>query len=190
MKLKSLLENIAILQLEGSTDADVDAIACDSRRVRPGTVFVAIKGEKSDGGQFIAMAVAAGAVAIVTEDDADTGEAAKVRVANARHALADLAANFYQFPSRNLKVIGVTGTNGKTTTAFLIKHICEQAMHRCGLIGTVRYEFGDRILPAARTTPESLEVQNLLWQMRSAGCKAVAMEVFSHALEQDTGPRR
>ncbi len=83
-----------------------------------------------------------------------------------------------------MKIAGVTGTNGKTTTTFLIKSICEQALHRCGLIGTVRYEVGDRSVPAWRTTPESADLQELLWQMRSAGCKAVAMEVASHALVQ------
>jgi UDP-N-acetylmuramoyl-L-alanyl-D-glutamate--2,6-diaminopimelate ligase len=98
--------------------------------------------------------------------------------------MADLSAEFFQHSDRHLKMAGVTGTNGKTTTAFLIRHICESALLRCGLLGTVRYQIGDRILPAARTTPESLDVHDLLWQMRSAGCKAAAMEVSSHALVQ------
>nr|MDQ3314120.1 UDP-N-acetylmuramoyl-L-alanyl-D-glutamate--2,6-diaminopimelate ligase [Verrucomicrobiota bacterium] len=99
--------------------------------------------------------------------------------------LADLAATFYERPTRRLKLAAVTGTNGKTTTTFLIKHICEKAGIRCGLIGTVRYEIGERVLPALRTTPESLEVQQLLAQMVNAGCKAAAMEVSSHALTQE-----
>src|SRR5213079_3238132 len=96
-----------------------------------------------------------------------------------------LAARFYEHPARRLKLAAVTGTNGKTTTTFLLKHICEKAGLRCGLLGTVRYEIADRVLPAIRTTPESLDVQELLAQMVNAGCKAAAMEVSSHALAQD-----
>jgi UDP-N-acetylmuramoyl-L-alanyl-D-glutamate--2,6-diaminopimelate ligase len=108
-----------------------------------------------------------------------------VVVENARYALADLAATFYGFPARRLKLAGVTGTNGKTTTTFLIKHICDKASLRCGLIGTVRYEIGERVLPAIRTTPESADLQELLAQIVNAGGKAAAMEVSSHALAQE-----
>jgi UDP-N-acetylmuramoyl-L-alanyl-D-glutamate--2,6-diaminopimelate ligase len=106
-------------------------------------------------------------------------------VENTRHALADLAATFYNRPALRLKLAAVTGTNGKTTTTFLLKHICEKAGLRCGLLGTVRYEIGDRVLPAVRTTPESVDVHELLAQMVNAGCKAAAMEVSSHAIAQD-----
>ncbi len=184
MKLETLLASIATLKVEGAVDRDVVALTYDSRRVKPGTVFVALRGAKVDGSQFVEQAIAAGAEAVVSETEEFRTRATNVTVADARIALADLAAAFYQHPARALKIAGVTGTNGKTTTTFLLKHICEATMHRCGLIGTVRYEVGDRILPAARTTPESLEVQDLLWQMRAAGCKAVAMEVSSHALMQ------
>ena len=184
MKLEALLASIATLKVEGSVDREIVAIAYDSRRVKPGTLFVALRGAKVDGSQFVEQAIAAGAEAVVSETEEFRTRATNVTVADARFALADLAATFYQHPARALKVAGVTGTNGKTTTTFLLKHVCEVTMHRCGLIGTVRYEVGDRILPAARTTPESLELQDLLWQMRSAGCKAVAMEVSSHALMQ------
>ena len=184
MKLEALLSGIATLKVEGAVDREIVALAYDSRRVKPGTVFVALRGAKVDGSQFVEQAIAAGAEAVVSETEEFRTRATNVTVADARIALADLAAAFYQHPARALKIAGVTGTNGKTTTTFLLKHICEATMHRCGLIGTVRYEVGDRILPAARTTPESLEVQDLLWQMRSAGCKAVAMEVSSHALMQ------
>lgn len=185
MKLEALLKNVATTSVAGPIDREITALAYDSRRVKPGAVFVAMKGEKVDGSEFVENALAAGAETIVSETALRQCRATSIIVPSARRALADLAANFYQHPSKHLKVAGVTGTNGKTTTAFLIKHICEQAVHRCGLIGTVRYEVGDRILPAARTTPESLEMQELLWQMRSAGCKAVAMEVSSHALAQE-----
>ena len=185
MKLDALLANTATIKIDGPLDREISAIAFDSRRVKPGSLFVALRGEKVDGSQFVEQAIAAGAEAVVSEAAEFRTRATNVVVADARIALADLAAAFYQHPARALKIAGVTGTNGKTTTAFLLKHICEATMHRCGLIGTVRYEVGDRILPAARTTPESLDLHELLWQMRSAGCKAVAMEVSSHALMQE-----
>ena len=184
MKLESLLKDVAATHVDGPLDREITAIAYDSRRVKPGSLFVAMKGEKVDGGIFIDNAIAAGAEAIVCESGQAKGRATVIVVPNAREALAEIAANFYQHPAKHLKVAGVTGTNGKTTTAFLLKHVCEAVLLRCGLLGTVRYEVGERILPASRTTPESLDVQDLLWQMRSAGCKAVAMEVSSHALVQ------
>ncbi len=184
MKLEALLNNVARVSVDGPLDREITSIAYDSRKVKPGCVFVAMKGEKVDGSIFIDNAIAAGAEAIVTESGQAKCRATIIVVPNAREALADLAANFFQHPAKHLKVGGITGTNGKTTTAFLLKHVCESVLLRCGLLGTVRYEVGERILPAARTTPESLDVQDLLWQMRSAGCKAVAMEVSSHALVQ------
>jgi UDP-N-acetylmuramoyl-L-alanyl-D-glutamate--2,6-diaminopimelate ligase len=184
MKLDALLSQVATVKVDGSVDREITGIAYDSRRVKPGTLFVALKGEKVDGAAFVEKAVAAGAEAVVSETTEFKTRATNVTVMDARIALADLAAAFFQNPARALKIAGVTGTNGKTTVAFLIKHICEAALLRCGLIGTVRYEVGDRVLPAARTTPESLDLHDLLWQMRSAGCKAAAMEVSSHALMQ------
>jgi UDP-N-acetylmuramoyl-L-alanyl-D-glutamate--2,6-diaminopimelate ligase len=183
--LKYLIQNLPGSEASGSTERDIAGIAYDSRKVKPGTLFVALRGEKADGHSFIEQAIGAGAVAVMGEKvDADS-RIATVRVPDARAAMADVAAAFFQYPAQRLKMLGVTGTNGKTTTTFLIKHICDKEMLRCGLLGTVRYEIGDRILPASRTTPESLDVHELLAQMRSAGCKAAAMEVSSHALAQD-----
>ncbi|MEP6669606.1 MAG: UDP-N-acetylmuramoyl-L-alanyl-D-glutamate--2,6-diaminopimelate ligase [Chthoniobacter sp.] len=184
MKLDALLSQVSTVKVDGPTDRDITNLTYDSRRVKPGTLFFALKGEKVDGSVFIDAAIAAGAEAIVSENASIKTRATNIVVADARNAMADCAAAYFQHPARALKIAGVTGTNGKTTTAFLIKHICEAAMLRCGLLGTVRYEVGDRVLPAARTTPESLDVHDLLWQMRSAGCKACAMEVSSHALMQ------
>jgi UDP-N-acetylmuramoyl-L-alanyl-D-glutamate--2,6-diaminopimelate ligase len=184
MKLDALLSQIATIKVDGPRDREITGLAYDSRRVKPGSLFIALKGEKVDGAAFVEKAVAAGAEAVISEQAEFKTRATNITVADARVALADLAAAFFQHPARALKIAAVTGTNGKTTTAFLIKHICEVAQLRCGLIGTVRYEIGDRVLPASRTTPESLEVHDLLWQMRSAGCKAAAMEVSSHALVQ------
>src|ERR1051326_6258412 len=188
MQLETLLGGLAVRQVIGRRDRAVESIAYDSRRVQRNGMFVALRGEKTDGHQFIAQAVEKGAAVIVTgreESAALAGAATCVIVENTRRALADLATSFYGRPAQRLKIAGVTGTNGKTTTSFLIKHICEKAGLRCGLIGTVRYEIGERVLPATRTTPESLDLQELLAQIANAGCKAAAMEVSSHALAQD-----
>jgi UDP-N-acetylmuramoyl-L-alanyl-D-glutamate--2,6-diaminopimelate ligase len=185
MQLKNLLTSLSVRQIQGPVDRPVDSIAYDSRRVQKNGLFVALRGEKSDGHDFIEQAIEKGAVTIVAERAEKQPRATVVEVENTRTALADLGAAFHGFPVRKLKMAGVTGTNGKTTTTFLVKHVCEKAGMRCGLIGTVRYEIGERVLPATRTTPESLDVQELLAQMVGAGCKAAAMEVSSHALAQE-----
>jgi UDP-N-acetylmuramoyl-L-alanyl-D-glutamate--2,6-diaminopimelate ligase len=185
MQLKTLAAAVSPRQIAGPLDRVVESIAYDSRRVQRNGLFVALRGEKSDGHQFVEQAVEKGATVIVTEHEVQSPRATCVVVENTRSALADLAATFYEHPARRLKLAAVTGTNGKTTTTFLLKHILEKAGMRCGLLGTVRYEIADRVLPAVRTTPESLDVQELLAQMVNAGCKAAAMEVSSHALTQD-----
>lgn len=185
MQLKILLAALSPRQIIGPLDRVVESIAYDSRRVQGNGLFVALRGEKSDGHAFIEQAIEKGASVIVTEQEVQHAHATCVVVDNTRQALADLGAAFYDRPTRRLKLAAVTGTNGKTTTTFLIKHICDKAGLRCGLLGTVRYEIGDRVLPAVRTTPESLDVQELLAQMVNAGCKAATMEVSSHALAQD-----
>src|SRR3989449_3372441 len=185
MQLKTLLAAIPVREIIGPADRAVESIAYDSRRVQRDGLFVALRGEKSDGHDFISQAVEKGATVIVAERAEKHPRASCVVVENTRSAMADLAARFYNFPAGKLKLAAITGTNGKTTTTFLIKHICERAGLRCGLLGTVRYEIGERILPAIRTTPESLDLQELLAQIANAGCKAAAMEVSSHALAQD-----
>src|SRR5579862_585731 len=185
MLLKTLLSSIKPVRVEGSLEREIAGIAYDSRRVKKDFLFVALRGEKADGESFAAGAIDQGAAAVAGESFSPGGRATRIVVENARAALADLAAAFYKRPADHLKVVGITGTNGKTTTAFLLKHICESALLRCGLLGTVRYEVGERRLPAPRTTPESLDLQELLHQIRSAGCKAVVMEVSSHALMQE-----
>jgi UDP-N-acetylmuramoyl-L-alanyl-D-glutamate--2,6-diaminopimelate ligase len=185
MKLEILAQAINPITVGGSLDRDVTGICYDSRRATEGCIFVALPGEKADGTQFIDAAIDKGAIAVVSEQGGMATRATHLTVKNARRAMADLAAAFYRQPAQHLRMAAVTGTNGKTTTAFLIKHICDAEMLRCGLIGTVRYVVGDRELPAGRTTPESADVHELLWMMRSAGCKSCAMEVSSHALAQD-----
>jgi UDP-N-acetylmuramoyl-L-alanyl-D-glutamate--2,6-diaminopimelate ligase len=185
MQLKTLTAAIPIRQVIGPLDRVVESIAYDSRRVQKNGLFVALHGEKTDGHEFISQAIEKGASVVVAEREEKHPRATCLVVENTRSALADLSASFYGFPAKRLKLAAVTGTNGKTTTSFLIKHICEKAGLRCGLIGTVRYEIGERVLPALRTTPESLDLQELLAQVANAGCRAAALEVSSHALAQD-----
>jgi UDP-N-acetylmuramoyl-L-alanyl-D-glutamate--2,6-diaminopimelate ligase len=185
MQLKTLLNAISVRQITGPPNRSVESIAYDSRRVQRNGLFVALRGKKSDGHDFVEQAIEKGASVIVAEREQKYPRATCVAVENTRTALADLGAAFYGYPARKLKLAGVTGTNGKTTTTFLIQHICEKAGMRCGLIGTVRYQLGERVLPAARTTPESLDLQELLAQIANAGCRAATMEVSSHALAQD-----
>src|SRR6202171_4174087 len=185
MQLKILASAISPRQVIGPLDRVVEGVGYDSRRVQRNCLFVALAGEKNEAPQLIEQAIEKGASVIVTEQEVQQARATCLVVENTRHALADLGAAFYERPMRRLKLAAVTGTNGKTTTTFLLKHICEKAGLRCGLLGTVRYEIGDRVLPAVRTTPESLDLQELLAQIADAGCKAAVMEVSSHAIAQD-----
>ena len=185
MRLKELIEHLPAARVEGSLDREVAGIAYDSRRVTPGMVFVAIPGQNSDGHEYINTAIERGATAVICERNGILAHrATKIRVPDVREALARAATSYYHNPSAKLKVIGVTGTNGKTTVSFMIKSILEAAGIKTGLIGTVHYEIGDRVIPASRTTPESLEVQQMMSQMLRADCSACVMEVSSHALEQ------
>jgi UDP-N-acetylmuramoyl-L-alanyl-D-glutamate--2,6-diaminopimelate ligase len=161
----------------------VTGVAYDSRAVTPGQVFVALKGQHADGTSFARQAIARGAAAVVSEQAAP-GDVDRpwVAVADARVALAVLAATFSGDPSREMRVIGITGTNGKTTTAYLVASIFDAAGLRCGILGTVGYRIGDEVREATRTTPEAPEVQALLREMVDRRCAACAMEVSSHAL--------
>jgi UDP-N-acetylmuramoyl-L-alanyl-D-glutamate--2,6-diaminopimelate ligase len=155
----------------------------DSRRVEAGWVFVALRGLKADGVDFAPQAIAAGAAAIVADRAASTATAVPwIVVKDARFALAWLAAEFFAHPSREMQVVGITGTNGKTTTGYLASSIYEAAGIRCGLMGTVTYRIGANEFTATRTTPEAPELQDMMRQMVVAGCGACVMEVSSHAL--------
>src|ERR1043165_7528959 len=185
MRLKELVKQLPVVRIEGSLDREFMGIVYDSRRVTPGMGFVAIPGAHVDGHDFINTAIDRRPAAIICERNGfSSPRATKIKVPDVREALARAAASYYRHPSTRLQVIGVTGTNGKTTVAFMVKEILEAAGTHSGLLGTVRYEIGERVIPAARTTPESLEVQQMMSQMLEAGCKACVMEVSSHALEQ------
>ncbi len=185
MRIESLLSVIQPMTVSGPTDPDIAGIAYDSRQVRPGYLFVALRGGREDGARFIEDAIQRGAVAVVSETSIRARrDVTHLRVEDARRALAEIACAFYGHPSSKLEVIGVTGTNGKTTTCFMIRDLLAAAGRRPGLIGTVQYEIGERCIPAARTTPEAPDLQAMLAQMLKVGCDAAVMEVSSHALDQ------
>ena len=164
-------------------EAPVTGIAYDSRRVAPGHVFVALQGLHADGAAFGRQALDRGALMVVSDRPAPDGlDDRWVQVTDGRLALALLAAAFFRHPSREMKVVGITGTNGKTTTAYLIAAILDAANLKCGVLGTVGYRIGDEVRDATHTTPEAPEVQALLREMVDRGCGACAMEVSSHAL--------
>ncbi len=164
-------------------DAEVTSIAYDSRRVSPGAVFVALRGANADGARFVPQAIANGAIAVVAETAVPAGfSGAWIQVASARAAVAELAAAFFGNPSEALALVGITGTNGKTTTSYVLASIFEAAGIKCGRVGTIGYRVGSRELDAARTTPEAPELQQMLRDMLTEGCGACVMEVSSHAL--------
>ena len=169
-----------------SAGRPVKAVVYDSRRVVPGSVFFALRGQKTDGAAFALQAVSRGAIAVVAEvpKPATVQDIPWIQVTDGRHAMALAAAAFYGRPSEQLRVVGVTGTNGKTTTAYLLSALFEAAGIRCGMLGTVVYRIGDQERPATRTTPEAVDMQHMLREMVAAGCGACVMEVSSHALAQ------
>jgi UDP-N-acetylmuramoyl-L-alanyl-D-glutamate--2,6-diaminopimelate ligase len=184
MTFEQLLMGAEVLSQSGN--ASVAGVEYDSRRVRPGILFVAMKGETSDGNRFIDQAIAAGAVAVVTDSAAETPRpsVAWAQVAHGRRALARLSANFYKRPAERIANIGITGTNGKSTTAFLIESILQAAGRKTALIGTIEYHVAGKVLPAPHTTPEALELNRLLSEGLGLGVTEAVMEVSSHALEQ------
>lgn len=186
MEFQSLLAHLPQVQRAPDfPDVDIRGLAYDSREVQPGDLFVCWAGLRHDGHAFIEDALRRGAAAVVAERrDAVSGlgEVPWALVPDGREALALLAAAFYGFPARRLRLIGVTGTNGKTTTTHLIKAVLEQAGYNVGLIGTIRHLIGNEVIESHRTTPESLDLQRLLFQMAERGMDYAIMEVSSHAL--------
>jgi UDP-N-acetylmuramoyl-L-alanyl-D-glutamate--2,6-diaminopimelate ligase len=184
MTFQQLLDGAEVLGQGGN--AEVSSVEYDSRRVEPGTLFVAMRGETSDGNRFIDSAIRAGAVAVVTDSASETPRpgVAWAVVAHGRRALARIAANFYRRPAERLAVTGITGTNGKSTTAFLIEAILAAAGRKSALIGTIEYHVAGKVLPAPHTTPEALELMRIFSQALGEGATDAVMEVSSHALAQ------
>ncbi len=185
MKLDDVIDGIHVRHLAGTLQKDVTGVFCDSRQVVPGGVFCALKGEGRDGNSYIQAAIERGAVAVLSEQPNPAEFMATwIQVGDARAAMARVAANFEGHPSLRLPVVGVTGTNGKTTTSFLVHHLMSSILRRAGLIGTIHYSTGEGMVEASHTTPESTEVQRLLREMVDNDCRGVAMEVSSHGIVQ------
>ncbi len=199
MKLSQLLEGVTVTklfqtmygQMVVTHEIEVAKVQYDSRKIEQSDCFVAFKGTTSDGHNFVQTAINQGAKVVVLQDDNVLPDAlcmhtgvVKVVVPDSRKALAIISSNYFGNPSKKLKLVGITGTNGKTTTSHLIKSILEAAGEKVGLIGTIEYRIGDKIIPATHTTPESLELNELFALMVQSGCTSVSMEVSSHALDQ------
>ena len=185
MKLKELLQGIHVLETNVDLEMSIASVAYDSRKVTEGSLFVAISGFASDGNRFIPMALEKGAAVVVTAKK-PAKDVPYVLVDNDRYALAMIGTNFYDHPAKSMTMIGVTGTNGKTSVTLLLKHVLEKTLGaKVGLIGTMENLVGDEVIPTERTTPESFELQGLFARMRDAGCTHVVMEVSSHALTLD-----
>ena len=185
MKLKELLKDIAVLECSADPELEIKSVHYDSRKVTPDSLFVAISGFASDGNRFIPMALDKGAVAVVTAKKPET-DVPYILVESDRMALAMLGCNFYGHPAKKMTMIGVTGTNGKTSTTLLLKQVLEKTIGaKVGLIGTMANMVGDEVIPTERTTPESFELQGLFARMQGAGCSHVVMEVSSHAVTLD-----
>ncbi|MEG2936307.1 MAG: UDP-N-acetylmuramoyl-L-alanyl-D-glutamate--2,6-diaminopimelate ligase, partial [Clostridium sp.] len=184
MKIVDLLAGLNYEFVSGERNIEINNPNYDSRKVQPGDVFFAITGFSTDGHKYIATAVERGAKVVVIEKDIELIEGVTyIKVDNGRRALAMASCNFYDHPSRKMKLIGITGTNGKTTSAFMIKAILEAAGYKVGLIGTIANYIGSEELHAERTTPESLELQELFNKMVEAGVDYCVMEVSSHSLD-------
>lgn len=186
MELRTLLSNIQPLTVTGACDREISGLSYDSRRVAPGEVFFALPGAAVDGADFIAAACESGAAAIVSEREITQIDPAVcyIRVDSARRAMAAMAAGFYNHPTRDIPVVGVTGTNGKTTVTYLLEAILAQAGYSPAVFGTIEYRFQDRHHAAQHTTPEAVDLLRLMADFRWRGADALVMEVSSHALEQ------
>ena len=190
MKLSKILEGIDGFKLQGNAEEEVKEIRCDSRLVETGDMFVAIVGYKTNGHEYVEMALEKGATVVAIQDGEFDVEKIPAGVTviiaeNTRALLALSACNYYGHPSREFKLVGVTGTKGKTTTTYMIKSILEKAGKKVGLIGTIANYLGDRVIESQRTTPESLELQKMFREMADEKVDVVVMEVSSHSLALD-----
>lgn len=185
MTLSELLEGLDVLEIQGNISVKISGVAFNSNEVKPGDVFVCIEGFKTDGHAYAQDALEKGAVAVVAQKKIEDTAATTVVVPNTRLALAKIAAAYYNYPNKKFKLMGVTGTNGKTTTTYLVKSILENCGQKVGLIGTNQNMIGDEVIPSHHTTPDSLELMELFEKMADEKVDAVVMEVSSHSLALD-----
>lgn len=186
MILQDILYKVSIRSIKGSADVEVENLVIDSRKAKPGSCFVALKGTKADGGEFIASAIEKGAVAVICETAPVSlkADVTYVEVENTARAAGYMSHNFYGEPSLKLKLIGVTGTNGKTTIATLLWKLFTAMGYKCGLVSTVQNHIGNKIIESTHTTPDAVSINALLKQMADEGCAFVFMECSSHAIHQ------
>jgi UDP-N-acetylmuramoyl-L-alanyl-D-glutamate--2,6-diaminopimelate ligase len=190
MKLQKLLAGVDVVKINGAPDAEILSVAYDSRRVAPGAIFFALRGEKTDGAKFVDEALQRGAIALASEDPRPDRIPSRITwiglaPGSGRRGLARAAANFYRHPSDGLQLIGVTGTNGKTTITFLVDSILREAGFKSGLIGTIEHRTPKGSRPAANTTPESADLQQMFAEIRDSGGTHVVLEASSHALAME-----
>lgn len=184
MKLKEVMQGVGVKDWQGGEEGEVSSLAYEAQKVRQGSLFCTWKGKKSDGHAFVREAIERGAMAVVGEQKIKETAGPRIRVENGRRALGRMAANFYGNPSKEVRVFGLTGTNGKTSTAILLQSLWQEGGLRCGYVGTIGNDLGRGRERAKQTTPEALDLQAMLAEMRENGCRAAAIEVSSHALEQ------
>jgi len=182
MRLSAIVASVPGARMLQGADVEIADLAYDSRQVRPGALFLALPGEKTDGAGHVPAAARAGAAAVLSEKSDPLSGLPQVVVPDARAALAAAARAFFGDPAAGMKLVAITGTNGKTTTAYLVRYILRQAGERCGMTGTVEYDLGAGAVPASMTTPESLDLYRFYAEMRRAGCGFAVSEVSSHAL--------
>lgn len=185
MKLAELLNGVEVKEIIGSEHLNITGIAFNSLEVKPGNIFVCISGFKTDGHKYAADAIGRGAIAVMAEKDISELGVTCIICDNTRLALAKASANFYEHPEKKFKLIGITGTNGKTTTTYLVKSVLESLGHKVGLIGTNQNMVGTEVIPSKHTTPDSLELMQLFSHMAEKGAEYVVMEVSSHSLALD-----
>lgn len=183
MRLAKLLEHVDYEVLQGSDETEVTDLVNDSRKVKSGSVFVCIRGAVADGHEYVSQVVEKGAVALIVEQEVEVSQDVTViRVKDTRYALALASAVYFDYPAKEMKIIGITGTKGKTTTTYMIKSILEQVGYQVGLIGTIEIVIGNEHIPAKNTTPESYDIHRYFRMMKDAGCQVVVMEVSSQGL--------
>ena len=185
MKLHHLLNGLNVLERHGKGDLEIKGLTSDSRAVKEGYLFVAVRGSRQDGHRYLAQAVQKGAHVLAVENiEGISGDVAVIRLPDTRAALSEMAARFYNYPAKGINLIGITGTNGKTTTSYLLESILKEAGREVGVIGTINYRFRDKSFSSSLTTPEITDLMRIIKDMRDAGVTDVIIEVSSHSLDQ------